>query len=350
MLPAPPESEPNPSQIRAECEWTDEPGATHTRSAFGGGAIGREEEAMRLRHAADVRTLIWAFVFMPAVLALHYARPSLAGWTTPLSFYLAYCAGVIAHNHNHCPTFVGRRANDFLSAWLSVFYGYPTFAWIPTHNQNHHRFVNRPGDATITWRARRENGALSALTFFFVSAAAQRPLIGQFLGDARRRSAREYLGYTRQYWVLLGGHASACILAMALYGGVRGAAVYVCALGAPALAALWGLMFTNYLQHVDCDPWSDWNHSRNFVSGWMNALVFDNGFHTVHHRRPGLHWSLLRAEHRRLSRHIDPRLEERSIVSYCFKAYVLGRTADRRAAPALLPRGLPSRRTRTPSR
>jgi hypothetical protein len=32
---------------------------------------------------------------------------------------------------------------------------------------------------------------------------------------------------------------------------------------------------------TDCDEASRWNHSRNFVSGWMNFLVFDNGFHTA---------------------------------------------------------------------
>jgi fatty acid desaturase len=277
---------------------------------------------MRLRHRADVRTLIWAFVLMPGVAATQFAVPALVGWMTPVSLYLAYCAGVIAHNHNHCPTFVGRRANALLSAWVSFFYGYPTFAWIPTHNANHHKFVNRPGDATITWRGGRANGAGAALTFFFVSAAAQAPLIARFLLDARRRDRRGYVGYLTQYAVVGAGHLAACVVAVALHGLGRGVAVYASALGAPALGALWGLMFTNYVQHVDCDPWSEWNHSRNFVSPWMNYLVFDNGFHTIHHDRPGLHWSRLRAEHERIRARIDPRLEQGSIFGYCFDAYV----------------------------
>ena len=37
-------------------------------------------------------------------------------------------------------------------------------------------------------------------------------------------------------------------------------------------------MFTNYVQHVDCDPSSRWRRSRDFVSSWMNFFVFDNGF------------------------------------------------------------------------
>jgi beta-carotene hydroxylase len=283
---------------------------------------------MRLRDRSDVRTMIWAFALMPGVTATQYLVPRAAGWLLPISMYIAYCAGVIAHNHNHCPTFVGRRANALFSMWISFFYGYPTFAWIPTHNENHHRFVNRPGDATITWRHSNENCALSALTFFFVSARAQAPLIARFRRRARRRNPRAYATFVAQYVVVFGGHTAACVVAVALHGAARGVAVYGSALGLPAFAALWGLMFTNYVQHVDCDPWSRWNHSRNFVSAWMNFLVFDNGFHTVHHERPGLHWSRLRAEHARIAHHVDPRLEEGSIFGYAWHKYALGRSSS----------------------
>jgi fatty acid desaturase len=290
---------------------------------------------MRLRNAADVRTLIWTFLLMPGVVVAQYTAPALAPWLTPLSFYLAYCAAVITHNHGHCPMFVARPANRLVSAWLSLFYGYPTFAWIPTHNRNHHRYVNRPGDATITWRNGRANSALAASTFFFVSSVAQRPLIAAFLRDARRRRPGAFAGYVAEYALVFGGHAAACAVAVARHGPRRGLFVYVAALGGPALAALWGVMFTNYVQHVDCDPWSRWNHSRNFVSGWMNALVFDNGFHTIHHERPGLHWSRLRAEHRKIAGLVDPRLNEGSIFGYCLKVYGLARLF-RRFAPVPL--------------
>ncbi len=279
---------------------------------------------MRLRHRADVRTLVWAFALMPAAAATQYALPRLAGWMLPISMYLAYSAGVIAHNHNHSPTFVGRRTNALFSMWISFFYGYPVFAWIPTHNQNHHKFVNGPGDATSTQRMTRENGLVAAITFPFASAVAQSPLTARFLGRAKQRNPRAYETYVVQHVVVFGGHAAACVLAMALHGAVRGGGVYVSSLGIPAAGALWGLMFTNYVQHVDCDPASRWRRSRDFVSSWMNFFVFDNGFHTVHHEQAGMHWSQSRAAHARIAHLLDPRLEERSIASYAFKTYVLG--------------------------
>jgi beta-carotene hydroxylase len=239
--------------------------------------------------------------------------------------YLAYSAGVVAHNHNHSRVFAGRGANAFLSAWVSFFYGHPVFAWIPTHNRNHHRYVNRPGDATITSRHGSANTAWAAFSFFFASSAAQGPLIADFLAHARRHAPATYARYLSQYAVVIGGHVGALALALALHGSARGALVYGSALGIPALFALWGLMFTNYVQHVECDAESKWNHSRNFASPWMNYLLFDNGFHTVHHQRPGLHWSRLPAEHARVAHRIDPRLNESSIFAYCFKTYLSGR-------------------------
>jgi fatty acid desaturase len=67
----------------------------------------------------------------------------------------------------------------------------------------------------------------------------------------------------------------------------------------------------------------------------MNFLVFDNGFHTVHHQRANLHWSHARAAHAAVAREIDPQLQENDIASYCWKTYVLGRRPGSDAASPL---------------
>ena len=294
---------------------------------------------MRPRIRADWRAVLWVFGLMPAAAAVQYARPALAGWMLPVSMYLAYAAGVLAHNHNHVRVFHGRRANALYASALSFFYGYPTFAWIPTHNENHHRYVNREGDATATWRQTRANTAWTAFAYFFYSAAWQAPIIGAYLARVRRRSTKAWLWLLGQYVVVFGGHLAALALAVRLHGVRTGSFVYVSALGIPALGALWGLMFTNYVQHVDCDETSAWNHSRNFVSRWMNFLVFDNGFHTVHHQRANLHWSEARAAHDAVAHRIDPRLCENDIASYCWKTYVLGRPNERATSAAAVATG-----------
>jgi beta-carotene hydroxylase len=280
--------------------------------------------AMKLRHSADVRTLVWAFGLFPAVALVQYVRPELAGWLLPLGLYVGFSAGVFSHNQNHCPTFTSRRANSIYAAWISFFYGYPTFAWIPTHNLNHHKFVDRAGDATITWRYSKNNTWFVASTYFFVSAYFQSDPIKEYIAKARASKPDLFRQVVLQYSVVLLGHAAMVALAVSLHGPKTGAFVYISAFLLPALFGLWSMMFINYVQHVHCDPWSKHNHSRNFVSKVSNWLVFNNGLHAAHHENAGLHWSKLPEAHAKIASFIDPALLRSSIFGYCFKVYLLG--------------------------
>ncbi len=277
---------------------------------------------MHLRHPADWRTLAWAFGLMPGIVIATFAVPRLAGWLFPLSAYASFCAAVIAHNHNHCPTFVGRRANAFFSMWTSVFYGFPTYGWIPTHNENHHRFRGAEGDRTVRARLGQRDTSWSAATHFFRSARTQAPLLARYRQRLRRVAPSAHRGILRQYVFVYGAHLAVGALGVFVHGPSIGLAVYASAMGAPAIFALWAIMLTNWVQHVGCDPASAYGHSRNFVAPWFNALVFENGYHTVHHEKPGLHWSALREEHRRMSRLIPARLNVTSPFRYALDTYV----------------------------
>jgi len=268
--------------------------------------------------------MLWAFGLFPAAAAAHYVWPWLSGWLLPLGLYIGFCAGVFSHNHNHCPTFVSRRANVLYAAWISFFYGYPTFAWIPTHNQNHHKYINRPGDATITWRYSKRHTWLVASTYFFVSAYWQSEPLKEFIRKARQTNPAVFRQIVGQYSMVAAGHLACFALAVWLHGWGLGTIVYLCALGVPAGFALWSMIFINYIQHVHCDPWSKHNHSRNFVSPSANWLVFNNGYHTAHHEQPGAHWSKLAELHGKIAENIDPQLRQPSILWFCAKNYVLG--------------------------
>lgn len=260
---------------------------------------------------------------MPGVAAVQYAKPSLVPYLSWVSFYLAVSSAVIAHNHQHYPTFVSKRWSQFMGDWLSVFYGYPTFAWIPTHNLNHHRFVNKDGDATITWRLTNSHNLFVAVTYFFVSSYHQAQPINEFINKARTSKPELYRNIIRQYVVCFGSQAILLCLAIALHGIREGFFVWLFTLGLPAFFALWTVMLFNYEQHVHTDPWSRYNHSRNFESKLLNFLLFNNGYHTVHHDNAGLHWSLAPAAHAKIAQHIDPELRQRSLWWYWLKQYFL---------------------------
>ncbi len=282
-----------------------------------------------LRHTRDWRTALWAFVFFPAVGLAPYVEPRLIPWLLPVTLYFGFCAGVFSHNQNHCPMFKSRRANAAYSAWLSVFYGFPTFAWIPTHNLNHHKFVNKAGDATITWRYSKKNTWLVASTYYFVSAYWQKQPVDEYIRKARESNPRLFRQIIVQYVTVFGGHAALLGLAIALRGPARGLLVYAFGFLIPAVFAAWSMIFINYIQHVHTDPWSEHNHSRTFVSKFANWFVFNNGYHTAHHESAGLHWSKLPEAHAKIAHLIDPVLKQHSIFGFCFRAYLLGAFSER---------------------
>ncbi len=282
---------------------------------------------MRLRFVEDRRTLVWAFGLFPLGPALAFSYPTLLPWLAPLLLYCSYLSGVLTHNHNHVPVFRSRRVNLAYGAWLSVFYGFPIFSWIPTHNQNHHRFHNGEGDMTATARHAPTDSLRAALTYPLASSRYQVRALAGFVSAAfRTRSARAWR-ISAEIAALIVAHAALLILAIALHGSRQGALVYFFALGLPALLGTYWMMLTNYLQHVGCDPTSEHDHSRNFVSPFWNWLVFDNGYHTVHHEHPSQHWSRYRELHQRRERQILAELKPATILGFAARRYLSGSAA-----------------------
>jgi fatty acid desaturase len=284
-----------------------------------------------LRYREDWRTVVWAFVLFPAVGFAPYVEPRVIPWILPFTLYAGFCAGVFSHNHNHCPTFKSRKANAFFSAWLSIFYGFPTFGWIPTHNLNHHKYVNKAGDATITWRYTRKNTWLVASTYYFVSAYWQSAVIKEYIEKAKAKNPTLYRQIIGQYATLAGAQVGLLALACVTHHDVwwRGLEIWFFGFGLSAVFANWSMIFTNFIQHVHADPWSEHNHSRNFVSPWANWFVFNNGFHTAHHEGAGLHWTKLPEAHAKIAHLIDPALNEATIIDYALRVYFLGAVFSR---------------------
>ncbi len=277
---------------------------------------------MQLRYRADLRTLLWVAA-MPIVALSMYFQPGWIPFAMPVSCYLALAAGVIAHNHNHCPTFMDRQSNNVFAIFISIFYGYPTFAWVPTHNLNHHRLVNKAGDATITWRHTNRHNFLVAGTYFFVSSYWQSDPIKAYIRKARENNPSLFRRIVIQYVAWAGSHLALLALAVGMHGFRLGALVWACAFGIPAFFALWTIMFFNYVQHVHADPWSAHNHSRSFTGRMVNFLLFNNGLHAAHHENASLHWSLLPAAHHLIHDQIEPSLRPVSFWWWCIRSYIL---------------------------
>jgi hypothetical protein len=85
---------------------------------------------------------------------------------------------------------------------------------------------------------------------------------------------------------------------------------------------------------------ASFNTARNFVSPTLNYLLMNNGYHTIHHHKPFLHWSLLKEAHEReVKPHMDSRLDQPSLWGYLFNQYVYpGIRTDYKGEPVVFDR------------
>ena len=265
-----------------------------------------------LRYKADYRTLVY-MVFTTGLLitqwVIGYVHPVLF----PLSLFMAVSVAVIAHNHNHLPMWKNRTLNNLTDYWLTLFYGFPAFAWKPTHNLNHHVLNNREGDYTITWRYTEGNHFFSLMSYPSISSFFQQTPIKGYLKHLRVKDKRSF-------WLAIGQYAALAIfVGVALIIDWKKALFFIII---PQQFALFSILLFNYVQHVHANEESEWNHSRNFVGPMLNTFLFNNGFHTIHHERAGIHWSLTPIEHAKIDHHIDDSLKERSFWWYMIRTYI----------------------------
>jgi beta-carotene hydroxylase len=266
-----------------------------------------------LRYKADRRTLLY-MVVTTAVLIIQWVLPSFNIGLFVLCLFMAVSVSVIAHNHNHVPMWRSHLLNILTDYWITLFYGFPAFAWIPTHNNNHHKFNNREGDYTLTYRFTEANNFLTLVSYPSISGYYQQTPIRKYLMHLWGTKRSRFLLAASQYVVI------ALFYAIALMMDWKKAVLYVII---PNQVALFAVLIFNYVQHVHADEESRWNHSRNFV-GLLNAVLFNNGYHTIHHEHPGIHWSETPVAAKEIEGLIDPILIEKSFWRFIFRSYFLG--------------------------
>lgn len=268
-----------------------------------------------VKHPAEWRqigivALYWAclfgMVFVPAL-----RNPVVFVLACALSFLNA----VVIHNHMHQGVFQSRALNLAFRRVLSFGALYPATVNIPSHNLVHHHFDD---DGQPDWAAPDNVGFRWHLLnlLHFPNVAGPNTFDGAMRWGAiggREEFKRQYL-YDN-------------VFAFGLTGALMVVDVWS-TLFFVVLPQLWGarcILRINLIQHDRCDTTTEWNHSRNFVGRAFNWVMCNNGYHTIHHNRAGLHWSVLHEHHaKEVQPRIDPSLDERSMVAYLLRTFAFG--------------------------
>ncbi|MEQ6121742.1 fatty acid desaturase [Reichenbachiella sp. MALMAid0571] len=267
-----------------------------------------------LRKKADLKTLLW-MIASTALFFFLWNSNEFIWWLYIPYLYFAVCFSVFAHNHNHLSLWKNKYLNQFHSCWITVFYGFPTFAWIPTHNTNHHRHNNKEPDYTKTYMVSEKNNLWTLLIYPTLSGMAQQKAVFNYYKEQYGKNWEKFTFYTLQIVCLVSWIAVAFIIDW------QKALIYVFI---PQQVSLNVVLVFNYIQHVHADEESKYNHSRNIVGWPLNFFLFNNGYHTIHHMQSGLHWSETPAAHKKIEHLIDDNLKEKYMFWYLFRVYILG--------------------------
>jgi fatty acid desaturase len=287
-----------------------------------------------LRFKEDRRSVAFVFsylAFVAAALAIH--PPT---WVLlvlcPIVGIWCFSLATICHNAQHCPVFRNRRVNKLWHVFVSLGCGEAMSDYIPGHNLSHHAYLQQDRDPMRTSKARHANNLLNYLTFFWSASGAMTKLVYGWLWRSRKTRPEIFRQWAVKFVLLISFWIAA---------GVIDWRVFLLLVFIPAKFANWAIFSINYPQHDGCDPNDPVNHSRNFVGRFDNWLFFNNGYHGIHHLKPGTHWSLYPELHRELLEPtIHPALEEPSLVRYLWRSSFSPRvTYD--GQPLVLPETVP---------
>ena len=272
-----------------------------------------------LRYQADLRSLLFLFftISLLAVLWQYGSEMSTGLWVLLYSWQLlmAVIVSVMVHNHQHLAMWTVKSLNVLTDNILTVLYGFPVFAWIPTHNTNHHVHINKEPDYTKTYMLTERHNLLTLLIYPSLSGYKQQKAVFNYFISSYKKNRRKF------YYHLLQVISLVTCIVVAFVINWKSALLYVII---PQQVALFSVLIFNYVQHVHADEESDYNHSRNMTGGILNFLLLNNGLHTAHHVSPGIHWSNLRAKHNKILPKIAPQLIETNFAWYLFRVYILG--------------------------
>lgn len=271
-------------------------------------------EPWLVRHKTEWRQIGIVTLYLSLLLGMYFVDAMRNPVVFVLACLLSFLNAVVIHNHLHKGIFHSKRLNLVWRTVLSFGALYPASTNVPTHNLVHHRFEDdgqpdwgHPGLARFRWN-------LLNLLYWPNANGPE-----YFDGTTRWIKFSRHPGFARQWYSeqIIAFGLTAVLLAFDFWGGLLFVVL-------PQLYGARCILRINLIQHDGTDEESRFNHSRNFVGRAFNWVMCNNGYHTIHHNRPGLHWSELADEHdRTVKPRIHPSLDERSMVGYLFRTYVL---------------------------
>ncbi len=237
-----------------------------------------------LRYKADRASVAYVVLaFLLHVAAFVWATPTVAILCVAPLWLASISVAPLNHHHQHLGVFHSRWMNRLYDLILALQTGIGPYTWVLHHNLGHHQnYLNQPphGSPDESHWTRSDGSTMGRLEYSFHLFLHHQVDVFR-VGKKHPKIFRTYLLMKVPLYALL---------ALGLYVNPLNCAL---AFVVPGLLTLLHTCWATYEHHAGNHASDHLDASVNREHGLFNALSWNLGYHTAHHMRPGVHWSLL---------------------------------------------------------
>lgn len=198
------------------------------------------------------------------------------------------------HHHQHTPTFRPKGLNRVLEFFYALHTGVTTNLWLLHHVLGHHlNYLDQTKDESRWQRKSDETMSEIEYTLNVAGTAYSR---GFKVGQRYPRHQRQFIFYTTLTFAI--------VAFLVWLKPVPALFLFV-------LPMIIGLLLTSwatYEHHADLSTENVFEASRNNLNRFFNITTGNLGYHTAHHLKQGVHWSLLPELHEQIKDKIPAHL------------------------------------------
>jgi fatty acid desaturase len=249
-----------------------------------------------LRYSADLGSVAYTIAaFSLHLAAFLWASPTVAVLCVVPLFLISTPVAALGHHHQHLGVFHSRAMNRIYDLVLSWQTGVGPYGWVLHHNLGHHQnYLNQPPNVPPDeshWT--NPDGSTMSRVGYTIHLFLHHPVDILRVGLKHPKILRSYL------------LMKVPLYAFVAFGLFWNATNFCLAFLLPSMLTLLHTCWVTHEHHAGHHADNHYSASVNREHKLFNVLSWNLGYHTAHHLRPGVHWSLLPELHASI-RHLIP--------------------------------------------
>ena len=216
---------------------------------------------------------------------------------------LPFLGSIAIYNHHqqHHGAFNYPILNRFFELVMGIQTMIPAYAWVLHHNFGHHpNYMNQRGDGSDAdkedeSRWTRKDGSTMGSIEYTLNLILMAPVDGYKVGMKQKR-------VFKNYWLMAIPTVGLQVVMLYL-NWVN----FLLVILLPAMTMLIYVYWLTHEHHSGLYTKNELEASRNRVGRWYNIRACNLGYHTAHHMKPYIHWSLLPHYHELIKEDIPER-------------------------------------------